>query len=46
LENGVNIHVVVTKRGSPGVDTPDDVAEIERELLAAGRRSRQPSPSR
>jgi 3-deoxy-manno-octulosonate cytidylyltransferase (CMP-KDO synthetase) len=46
LENGVNIHVVVTKRGSPGVDTPDDVAEIERQLLAAGRRSRQPSPSR
>jgi len=44
LENGVNIHVVVTKRGSPGVDTPDDVAEIERELLAAGRLSRQPSP--
>jgi 3-deoxy-manno-octulosonate cytidylyltransferase (CMP-KDO synthetase) len=45
LENGVNIHVVVTQRGSPGVDTPDDVAEIERQLLAAGRRSRQPSPS-
>jgi 3-deoxy-manno-octulosonate cytidylyltransferase (CMP-KDO synthetase) len=46
LENGVKIHVIVTKRGSPGVDTPDDVAEIERELLAAGRRSRQPSSSR
>ena len=46
LENGVNIHVVVTKNGSPGVDTPDDAEAIERQLLAAGRRSRQPSSSR
>jgi 3-deoxy-manno-octulosonate cytidylyltransferase (CMP-KDO synthetase) len=45
LENGVNIHVVVTTSGSPGVDTPGDVAAIERQLLAAGRRPRQPSPS-
>ena len=41
LENGVNIHVVVTKGGSPGVDTPDDVRAIERQLLAPSRRPRQ-----
>jgi 3-deoxy-manno-octulosonate cytidylyltransferase (CMP-KDO synthetase) len=38
LENGVNIHVVVTQSGSPGVDTPDDARAIERQLLAAARR--------
>jgi 3-deoxy-manno-octulosonate cytidylyltransferase (CMP-KDO synthetase) len=43
LENGVNIHVVVTKSGSPGVDTPDDARAIERQLLAAARRPRQAS---
>ena len=41
LENGVNIHVVVTKSGSPGVDTPDDARAIERQLLAPSRRPRQ-----
>ena len=41
LENGVNIHVVVTQRGSPGVDTPDDARAIERQLLAPARRPRQ-----
>ncbi len=41
LENGVNIHVVVTKSGSPGVDTPEDAAAIERQLLAHSRRPRQ-----
>ena len=41
LENGVNIHVVVTKGGSPGVDTPDDARAIERQLLAPSRRPRQ-----
>ena len=41
LENGVNIHVVVTKSGSPGVDTPDDARAIERQLLAPARRPRQ-----
>src|SRR4029453_18078231 len=40
LENGVNIHVVVTKSGSPGVDTPDDARAIERQLLASARRPR------
>jgi 3-deoxy-manno-octulosonate cytidylyltransferase (CMP-KDO synthetase) len=41
LENGVKIHVVVTKSGSPGVDTPDDARAIERQLLAPARRPRQ-----
>jgi 3-deoxy-manno-octulosonate cytidylyltransferase (CMP-KDO synthetase) len=41
LENGVIIHVVVTKSGSPGVDTPDDARAIERHLLAPLRRPRQ-----
>ncbi len=43
LENGVNIHVVVTKSGSPGVDTPDDARAIERQLLAPSRRPHQAS---
>jgi 3-deoxy-manno-octulosonate cytidylyltransferase (CMP-KDO synthetase) len=43
LENGVNIHVVVTKSGSPGVDTPDDARSIERKLLASSRRPRRAS---
>ena len=43
LENGVNIHVVVTKSGSPGVDTPDDARTIERQLLASSRRSHRSS---
>ena len=41
LENGVNIYVVVTKSGSPGVDTPDDARAIERQLLARSRRPHQ-----
>jgi 3-deoxy-manno-octulosonate cytidylyltransferase (CMP-KDO synthetase) len=41
LENGVNIHVVVTKSGSPGVDTPDDARAIERQLLASAGRPRR-----
>jgi 3-deoxy-manno-octulosonate cytidylyltransferase (CMP-KDO synthetase) len=44
LENGVNIHVVVTESGSPGVDTPDDARAIERQLLAPSRRPRQARP--
>jgi 3-deoxy-manno-octulosonate cytidylyltransferase (CMP-KDO synthetase) len=38
LENGVTIRVVVTKRGSPGVDTPADAEAVERELLRAARK--------
>ena len=41
LENGVNIHVVVSERGSPGVDTPDDARAVENQLLAPPRRPRQ-----
>ena len=40
LENGVSIRVVVTRGGSPGVDTPADVETIERAILAARRRRR------
>jgi 3-deoxy-manno-octulosonate cytidylyltransferase (CMP-KDO synthetase) len=39
LENGVRIQVVMTGRGSPGVDTPEDARTMER-LMSAGRRVR------
>ncbi|HWM24376.1 MAG TPA: 3-deoxy-manno-octulosonate cytidylyltransferase [Chthoniobacterales bacterium] len=39
LENGVRIKVVMTGRGSPGVDTPEDARMIERLIVSAGRRS-------
>jgi 3-deoxy-manno-octulosonate cytidylyltransferase (CMP-KDO synthetase) len=35
LENGVNVHVLVTKHGSPGVDTPADAEALERKLANA-----------
>jgi 3-deoxy-manno-octulosonate cytidylyltransferase (CMP-KDO synthetase) len=38
LENGVTVHVLVTKQGSPGVDTPKDAAALERKLARAKRR--------
>ncbi len=38
LENGVRIHVLVTKTGSPGVDTPEDAAAIEKLLARSTRR--------
>lgn len=44
LENGVRIQVLVTRAGSPGVDTPEDVGAIERRLFSeqgATRRNRQ-----
>ena len=34
LEHGVNIRVVVTSSGSPGVDTPEDAETIARQLSA------------
>ncbi|HEY3600957.1 MAG TPA: 3-deoxy-manno-octulosonate cytidylyltransferase [Chthoniobacterales bacterium] len=46
LENRVNIYVLLTKSGSPGMDTPEDAVAIERKLLVAAGRSRHPSPSR
>jgi 3-deoxy-manno-octulosonate cytidylyltransferase (CMP-KDO synthetase) len=39
LENGVKVHVLVTKHGSPGVDTPQDAIELERKLARAKGRS-------
>jgi 3-deoxy-manno-octulosonate cytidylyltransferase (CMP-KDO synthetase) len=39
LENGVRIKVVMTRSGSPGVDTPEDARMIERLVVSAGKRS-------
>ncbi len=41
LENGVKVHVLVTKHGSPGVDTPQDAKALEKRLAPA-RRNRVP----
>ncbi|MGI9086832.1 MAG: 3-deoxy-manno-octulosonate cytidylyltransferase [Chthoniobacterales bacterium] len=41
LENGVRIHVVVTGGGWPGVDTPEDVETVERQLSLAVRARRR-----
>ena len=38
LENGVKIHVLVTAKGSPGVDTPQDADALEQTLVRAKRR--------
>jgi 3-deoxy-manno-octulosonate cytidylyltransferase (CMP-KDO synthetase) len=35
LENGVKVHVLVTKHGSPGVDTPADAKALEQKLARA-----------
>ncbi len=35
LENGVRVHVLVTKQGSPGIDTPADAAALEQTLARA-----------
>ena len=37
LENGVTVHVLVTKHGSPGVDTPEDAVALEQKLARATR---------
>jgi len=34
LEKGVKVHVLVTKHGSPGVDTPADALALEQNSLA------------
>jgi 3-deoxy-manno-octulosonate cytidylyltransferase (CMP-KDO synthetase) len=39
LENGVRVHVLVTAKGSPGVDTPEDATALEQKLARAKRRS-------
>jgi len=41
LENGVTVHVLVTKHGSPGVDTPQDAKSLAGLLGAAARRRRR-----
>src|SRR5438105_15833705 len=35
LEKGVKVHVLVTKHGSPGVDTPEDALALEQKLAHA-----------
>src|SRR6266566_6927583 len=40
LENGVNVHVLLTKHGSPGVDKPADAEALERKLARAKGRTR------
>ncbi len=40
LENGVKVHVLVTKHGSPGVDTPADAKALEQKLARAQQRAR------
>jgi 3-deoxy-manno-octulosonate cytidylyltransferase (CMP-KDO synthetase) len=38
LENGVKIHVLITKQGSPGVDTVADATVLEQKLARSQRR--------
>jgi 3-deoxy-manno-octulosonate cytidylyltransferase (CMP-KDO synthetase) len=38
LENGVRVHVLVTKHGSPGVDTPQDARALEQKIVRARRK--------
>ena len=39
LENGVNVHVLITRHGFPGVDTPADAEALERKLARAKGRT-------
>ncbi len=39
LENGVRVHVLVTKHGSPGVDTPQDAKTLAASLREASNKS-------
>jgi 3-deoxy-manno-octulosonate cytidylyltransferase (CMP-KDO synthetase) len=38
LENGVKVHVLVTRDGSPGVDTLADAKALEQKLARAQQR--------
>ena len=40
LENGVTVHVLVTRHGSPGVDTPADAEVLEQKLARTKGRTR------
>jgi 3-deoxy-manno-octulosonate cytidylyltransferase (CMP-KDO synthetase) len=35
LENGVTVHVLITAKGSPGIDTPSDAKALEQKLARA-----------
>jgi 3-deoxy-manno-octulosonate cytidylyltransferase (CMP-KDO synthetase) len=35
LENGVNVHVLITAKGFPGIDTPADAKALEQKLARA-----------
>lgn len=39
LENGVKVHVLITAKGSPGIDTPADAKALEQKLARAERRT-------
>ncbi len=38
LENGVKVHVLITAKGSPGIDTPADAKVLEQKLARAKRK--------
>ena len=38
LENGVKVHVLITAKGSPGIDTPADAQALEEKLVRKERR--------
>jgi 3-deoxy-manno-octulosonate cytidylyltransferase (CMP-KDO synthetase) len=38
LENGVRVHVLITAKGSPGIDTPADAKALEQKLARAERK--------
>jgi len=42
LENGVKVHVLVTKHGSPGVDTLADAKALEQKIVRAKRKGVPP----
>jgi 3-deoxy-manno-octulosonate cytidylyltransferase (CMP-KDO synthetase) len=39
LENGVKVHVLITAKGSPGIDTLADAEALEQKLARAKRKS-------
>ena len=39
LENGVNVHVLITAKGSPGIDTLAEAKALEQKLARAERRT-------
>jgi len=38
IENGVKVHVLITAKGSPGIDTPADAKTLEQKLASAERK--------